>query len=121
MAGWKLLVLPCLMLAGCAQPELAASTPNSTLPAAPAVAPITLVGATTGMLSAELGPPALRRVDGTSQVWLYHTDVCALNLILFPDAAGIARVASAVPDSDPAACMASLARQTAALERPAAT
>ncbi len=71
-------------------------------------------------LDAEFGKPVLLRVDGTAQVWLYHSAVCGLNLILYPDNAGVPRVADAVPDNgDPASCMESLQRgmTDAALER----
>ncbi|HEY1856436.1 hypothetical protein [Acidocella sp.] len=78
-----------------------------------------LVGATPATLSSAFGPPALRRVDGTAQVWLYHSAVCGLNLILYPDRSGMPRVALAVPDNgDPVSCTASLRRDLtdAALE-----
>ena len=81
-----------------------------------------LVGATPALLHAQFGPPALLRVDGAAQVWLYHSQVCGLNLILYPDHAGIPRVATAVPDhGDAEACVASMARgmTDAALEHPA--
>jgi hypothetical protein len=81
-----------------------------------------LIGATPATLDAAFGQPALRRVDGTAQVWLYHSPVCALNLILYPDPSGTPRVAAAVPDdNDPARCAASLAHPAiaAALEPPA--
>src|ERR1700686_1581454 len=83
-----------------------------------------LVGSTPSALDAEFGQPVLLRVDGTAQIWLYHSAVCGLNLILYPDRAGVPRVADAVPDNgDPASCMASLQRGTtdAALERPASS
>ncbi len=108
------------MLAFCAASSLAACAPPATTPAAPLTflqppVPVqSLVGATPQVLNAEFGQPALRRVDGTSQVWLYHSPVCGLNLILFPDSSGIPRVADAVPDSaDPVSCMASLQRVAA--------
>jgi hypothetical protein len=110
------------MVAFCAVISLAACAPPTTLPATqlsflqPPIAVQSLVGSTPAVLNAEFGQPALRRVDGTSQVWLYHSPLCGLNLILFPDRSGIPRVADAVPDSaDPVSCMASLQR-TAALE-----
>ncbi len=83
-----------------------------------------MVGATPATLSSAFGPPALRRVDGNAQVWLYHSPVCGLNLILYPDRSGTPRVAEAVPDNgDPVACAASLQRSLtdAALEHPAAS
>ena len=100
-------------LAGCA--PVGAAVPVA------AVAPVqpgSLVGATPAVLAAAFGPPALRRVDGEAQVWLYHSPVCGLDLILYPDAAGTPRVAMAAPVAAdavlaPAACMASLERQAA--------
>ena len=78
-----------------------------------------LLGATPTALSSAFGPPALRRVDGAAQVWLYHSPVCGLDLILYPDRSGTQRVAMAVPDNgDTASCTASLRRDLtdAALE-----
>jgi hypothetical protein len=72
-----------------------------------------LVGATPQYLSAAFGQPAILRVDGTAQVWLYHAGDCGLNLILYPDSAGTPRVAMAAPTDDGAdinACSAALAR-----------
>jgi hypothetical protein len=84
-----------------------------------------LVGSTPQVLNADFGAPALRRVDGSAQVWLYHSPVCGLDVFLYPDSNGIPRVAAAVPDNgDPASCMQSLASHgltSAALERPAAS
>ncbi len=72
-----------------------------------------LVGSTPQILSAEFGKPAILRVDGTAQVWLYHTTGCGLNLILYPDASGTPRVTLVSPTSDsalPAQCTTSLQR-----------
>jgi hypothetical protein len=72
-----------------------------------------LMGATPQLLSAAFGKPALLRVEGTAQVWLYHDAGCGLNLVLYPDSAGTPRVAMAAPTQDggdPAACSAALAR-----------
>jgi hypothetical protein len=70
-----------------------------------------LLGATPATLSSAFGPPELRRVEGAAQVWLYHSPVCALDLILYPDHRGTPRVAVAVPNNgDPVSCMASLRR-----------
>ncbi len=84
-----------------------------------------LVGATPQVLDAEFGKPELRRMDGSAQVWLYHSPVCGLNLFLYPDARGVPRVASAVPDNGnaPANCMQSLEHglTDAALEPPASS
>jgi hypothetical protein len=78
-----------------------------------------LLGATPATLSSAFGPPELRRVEGNAQVWLYHSPVCGLDLILYPDHRGTPRVAMAVPNNgDPASCTASLRRELtdAALE-----
>jgi hypothetical protein len=72
-----------------------------------------LLGATPQLLSAAFGKPAILRVEGTAQVWLYHDSGCGLNLVLYPDTTGTPRVALAAPTEDggdPAACSASLAR-----------
>jgi hypothetical protein len=70
-----------------------------------------LLGATPATLSSTFGPPELRRVDGSAQVWLYHSPVCGLDLILYPDQRGTPRVTMAVPNNgDPASCAASLRR-----------
>jgi hypothetical protein len=106
-------------LAACAPTSL--QTAALTPPPAALASPQSLMGSTPAVLSAEFGTPILRRVDGTAQVWLYHSDVCALNLILYPDHAGTPRVTMAVPDNgNPASCMASLQHSitAAALERP---
>ena len=72
-----------------------------------------LVGSTPQILSAEFGKPALLRVDGPAQVWLYHTSGCGLNLILYPDPGGTPRVTLVTPTADstlPGQCTASLQR-----------
>ncbi len=89
-------------------------------PSAPPSNPQSLVGATPANLSAEFGHPALLRIDGTAQVWLYHSAVCGLDLILYPDNSGIPRVAAAIPNNaDPDRCVQSLQHTLtdAALER----
>jgi hypothetical protein len=71
-----------------------------------------LLGATPAALSSAFGPPELRRVDGNAQVWLYHSPICGLDLILYPDHRGMPRVAMAVPNNgDPISCTASLRRE----------
>jgi hypothetical protein len=105
-------------LAGCAQISAETGTQSQFTDAQ------SLVGSTPAVLSAEFGQPALLRVDGPAQVWLYHSSVCGLNLILYPDRAGVPRVADAVPDNgDPARCVESLQHSltTAALEPPASS
>ena len=73
-----------------------------------------LVGATPSVLDQAFGQPVLLRVDGPAQVWLYHSSVCGLNLILFPDHAGVPRVADVVPDNaDALSCMQSLQQRGA--------
>ena len=83
-----------------------------------------LVGSTAQVLSADFGPPALLRVDGQAQVWVYQSAVCGLQVFLYPDASGTPRVAAAMPDNgNPQSCMQSLTRSltSAALERPASS
>jgi len=110
-------------LAGCASPAPQAKSGLLTFMQAP-IATQGLIGSTPQVLNAEFGQPSLLRVDGPAQVWLYHSSVCGLNLILYPDASGTPRVATAVPDNDdPARCMQSLQRNTttADLDRPASS
>jgi hypothetical protein len=103
-----------MLLSGCAMTQTQSAALGAPLNAAE------LVGATPATLSSAFGPPELRRVDGTAQIWLYHSPVCGLNLILYPDHTGTPRVAMAVPNNgDPVSCTASLRRDLtdAALER----
>lgn len=82
------------------------------------------MGSTPQVLSADFGPPMLRRIDGPAQVWVYESSVCGLQVFLYPDAGGTPRVAAAVPDNgNPASCMQSFAHSitAAALERPASS
>ncbi|NNM57501.1 MAG: hypothetical protein HKL97_10145 [Acidocella sp.] len=110
-----------VLLTGCAgMPAQTAQTAG----AVPMLGAGNLVGATPATLDAAFGHPALLRVDGSAQVWLYHSPVCGLNLILYPDASGVPHVATAVPDNgDAARCTLSLEHPTtaAALEQPAAS
>jgi hypothetical protein len=110
-------------LSGCAAPAPQTAGGMLTLMQGPPVAQ-GLIGSTPEILNAEFGQPALRRVDGPAQVWLYHSSVCGLNLILYPDATGTPRVATAVPDNnDPQSCLHSLQRSvlSAALEHPSSS
>jgi hypothetical protein len=116
------------LVLGCGLMALSACAVSPTQTAdAPQAIPVTaqaLVGSTPEVLDADFGVPALRRVDGTAQVWLYHSTVCGLNVFLYPDANGTPRVAAAVPDNgDPASCMQSLTHgvTAAGLERPASS
>ncbi len=80
---------------------------------AAAPSPATLIGASAASLSTTLVPPALRRVDGPAQVWLYTSRVCRLELVLYPGAAGQPQVSYArrMPrDVGTATCVASLER-----------
>jgi hypothetical protein len=108
-------------LAGCGVPQTAANPQYSNAAFAPAQP---LIGSTPATLSAEFGQPALLRVDGTAQVWLYHSSSCGLNLILYPDASGIPRVAAVNATAGGVAvdCTASLqqAHYDAAINPPAA-
>jgi hypothetical protein len=99
-----------LALAGCASAgDSTADRLQSTVAPPPAPTVQGLMGASPAVLQADFGQPALRRIDGAAQVWLYHSSVCGLNIILFPGPDGTPRVADAVPDSaDPLRCMESL-------------
>jgi hypothetical protein len=106
-AAFQLIVaaVAVLLLSGCAPVPLQSADLGTPLSAGG------LVGATPASLSSAFGPPELRRVDGSAQVWLYHSTVCGLDLILYPDRRGTPRVAVAVPDNgDPVSCTASLRR-----------
>jgi hypothetical protein len=93
-------------LAGCAvQPQPVA------VEASVPVASASLMGASTTRLTALLGHPKLRRIDGRAQVWLYDSRLCRLNLILYPGTSGtpLVTLASPSPPSVSAAsCLASL-------------
>ena len=111
-----------ILLAGCA--DLPTQSVQTGAGAPPVLTAGNLVGATPAALNAAFGQPALLRVDGSAQVWLYHSPVCGLNLILYPDSTGVPHVAAAVPDNgDAARCTLSLEHPTtaAALEPPASS
>ena len=80
-----------------------------------------LNGATPRVLTAAFGPPLLRRIDGTAQVWLYQTPTCNLDVFLYPGPDGTPRVTQLLPDNGAKLpnCLQGLARPTtaAALER----
>lgn len=125
MAGqviFRFLALGCGLagLAGCAD-----APPPVTAAAAPApVSAQALVGSTAEVVNTDFGPPVLRRVDGTAQVWVYESAVCGLQVFLYPDSSGMPRVAAAVPDNgNPQSCMQSFAHgvTAAALPPPAAS
>jgi hypothetical protein len=118
--------LALIFLIGCTPPQQTADDPVGVSPNASLASAQNLIGSTPAVLDAEFGQPALLRVDGTAQVWLYHASGCGLNLILYPDTSGVPRVAmvTAADGSDePASCTASLlqAHVDAALEHPAAS
>lgn len=100
-----------LALAGCAATPAPRTAAN-----AGSAAPATLVGATPSSLQAELGAPALRRIDGPAQVWLYDSRVCRLDVIFYPSSAGQPEVATARPmprGISQASCLASLEQNRA--------
>ena len=109
------------LLGACALP----AAPTAPLDAALPVSEQALKGSSPQVLDADLGAPALRRVDGPAQVWLYQSPSCGMNVFLFPDAHGVPRVAAIVPNAgdNPQSCMQSLEKPTtaAALERGAAS
>jgi hypothetical protein len=117
---YQLLAIGTLILALSA----CAATPDQSALNTTVPTPITaqqLVGATPITLRADFGAPELQRVEGPAQVWLYHSSVCGLNVILFTGQDGVPRVAEAVPDGDPQRCMNSLQQHgltDAALDTP---
>jgi hypothetical protein len=109
-------------LSGCVPPDAQTAQAPLTFQQSPIDAG-GLVGSTPDILNAEFGQPALMRVDGTAQVWIYHSSTCGLNLILYPDGSGTPRVAVAAPTADspdPGQCTTALERAhtDAALEHP---
>lgn len=116
--------LALIFLTGCTTPQQTADAQAGISADVSPASVQNLIGSTPAVLDAEFGQPALLRVDGTAQVWVYHTSGCGLNLILYPDASGIPRVAmaTAADGSDERdSCAASLvqAHVDAALEHPA--
>lgn len=75
-----------------------------------------LQGATPGVLTAAFGPPMLRRVDGTAQVWLYQSPSCNLDVFLYPGPDGTPHVTRLLPDNGVKLpnCLQGLARPTTA-------
>jgi len=111
LADYRILALGAglLALVGCAEPSPQASL----TPAAPTLNAQQLVGITPAVLSTQFGPPLLRRVDGTAQVWVYHSAVCGLDVFLYPDSTGTPRVAAVLPDaSDGPGCLQSFSGGT---------
>lgn len=79
------------MLGGCAvnpAPRIAARQPHW---------PARLMGISTASLRADFGKPALRRVDGPAQVWLYYSNLCRLDVVLYPGRTGVPVVSMAKP------------------------
>lgn len=107
---WRVAVLLLATgLAGCSagpRPVAAAATGTAV--------PVTLVGTSAEGLQADLGKPALRRIDGSAQVWLYDSSVCRLNVILYPGPTGVPAVSAAMPlprGVSQSSCVASLMRE----------
>lgn len=111
-----LVLLGCGLLSACAD-QTATSTPD--------VSEQILQGDTPQILSADFGPPLVRRVDGPAQVWLYQTANCDLDIFLYQDSYGVFRVKTILPDNgaDLHACLRGLIQPTtaAALEHSAAS
>jgi hypothetical protein len=129
--------------------NLAANTPGGLLPAAPQPAPrprtpatrprpsdeapgtrpantAQLLGAAPEMLRRWLGEPALRRPEGGAEIWLYASQDCALDLVLYREA-GALRVAHAAARANGAAaqtegaCLRQISAAAAARPVPAAS
>ena len=73
-----IVVLPVLMLAGCAARERAPSPPPAVpIPAAPpAREPDVFTGIDARQLRALAGAPAFTRKDGATEMWRYDTQTC---------------------------------------------
>lgn len=98
-----------LALSGCARPP--APAPAAVVASAAVTVPVSLVGKSPAGLRAWIGAPALRRVDGAAQVWVYNTGLCRLDVIFYPDAQGAPQVTAAMPmptGMSSASCLASL-------------
>ncbi|UNC13607.1 hypothetical protein FE249_04835 [Acidiphilium multivorum] len=108
-----LMLLASGALAGCAAPH----NPKTGLAdTGPKPASARLIGATPETLKADLGEPSLLRVDGPAEVWLYHSPICRLDVILYRGAKGapVVRLARAAPRGvADATCVASLEQQRA--------
>ena len=107
-----------LALLGCGLLSACAGQPNTPTTD---VSEQTLQGATPQILSADFGPPLVRRADGPAQVWLYQTATCDLDVFLYQDGYGVFHVKSILPDNGANldACLRGLMQPTtaAALER----
>ncbi len=84
--------------------------------AAPAAAASGLVGESPATISARLGPPLLRRPEGSAEVWLYSAGGCQLDLVFLPRGGGL-RVAHAqtraggVAQRSESACLSEIERR----------
>jgi hypothetical protein len=89
-------VLPVGLQVPPAPPRIAPPTAPLPHPADPArpTAAAQLLGAGPEVLRRWLGEPALRRTEGSAEIWLYAGEACALDLVLYPEA-GRLRVAHA--------------------------
>lgn len=76
-----------------------------------------LIGADPDGVLAALGPPRLRRTEGTSEIWLYAGPDCHLDLVLYAEGDGAPRVAHAQARADGAVprteteCLAGIVRR----------
>ena len=98
------------LLAGCATPAPDPRLAQATQSQAP---PTQLIGASSAVLRAALIPPILRRHDGPADVWLYDSQLCRLEVVLYRGAGGSKLVSLAQPmpaSVQLSACMASLQR-----------
>jgi hypothetical protein len=108
-----LILLAVGALAGCAAPH----NPKAGL-ADPGLKPASarLIGESPATLKADLGEPSLLRIDGPAEVWLYHSPICRLDVILYRGATGapVVRLAHAAPRSvADGTCVASLEQRRA--------
>ncbi len=109
------------LLAGCATP--APALPATQTAQRQAQTPTQLIGASSKVLRAALIPPVLRRHDGPADVWIYDSQLCRLEIVLYRGAGGSKLVSLAQPmpaSVQLSACMASLQRtslQRTSLER----
>lgn len=92
----------------------AAAAPRARGTAPPATA-AALLGTQAAEMRRMLGDPALRRPEGGAEIWLYEAPNCRLDVILYPEGAGLvvahaaARAHGAAHGVTEAACLSAIA------------
>ena len=86
-------VAACVLLAGCAtRPPAAANemvTAHDRMRHVPPDRVSALLNLGSNAIEAALGPPVLRRAEGSGEVWLYaHANGCSIDIVMFPASGG---------------------------------